>query len=84
MIWIMGRAGILAGLFIMVSFFLLSIYALTIFGFCRGMYNSNIFAALYDVIEMPYRSTATGVMLMFAFIVGPLAPFLLGLLSLSN
>lgn len=54
---------------------------LTVFGFCRGIYDSNIFAALYDVIEMPYRSTATGVMLMFAFVVGSLAPYLLGLLK---
>lgn len=55
--------------------------ALTIFGFCRGIYDSNIFAALYDVIEMPFRSTATGLMLMFAFIVGSAAPYLLGILK---
>ncbi|MCE5347678.1 MAG: MFS transporter [Bacteroidales bacterium] len=55
--------------------------ALTIFGLCRGAYDSNIFAALYDVIEMPYRSTATGIMLMFAFVVGSAAPYILGVLK---
>jgi sugar phosphate permease len=56
-------------------------FALAIFGFCRGIYDSNIFAALYDVIEMPYRSTATGLMLMFAFIVGSASPYILGILK---
>jgi sugar phosphate permease len=56
-------------------------FAMTIFGFCRGIYDSNIFAALYDVIEAPYRATATGVMLMFAFVIGSIAPYLLGVLK---
>ncbi len=55
--------------------------AMTLFGVCRGLYDSNIFAALYDVIEAPYRSTATGMMLMFAFIVGSAAPYILGVLK---
>ncbi len=89
---IVGFRGMvqMTGLFIMapVVFFMtksdsiLIVYlTLTVFGFCRGIYDSNIFAALYDVIEMPYRSTATGVMLMFAFVVGSLAPYLLGLMK---
>ena len=61
---------------------LLIIYvAMAMFGFCRGAYDSNIFAALYDVIEIQYRATATGIMLMFAFIVGAVAPYLLGILK---
>ncbi|MBN1183650.1 MAG: MFS transporter [Bacteroidales bacterium] len=55
--------------------------ALAIFGFCRGIYDSNIFAALYDVIEIPYRATATGIMLMFAFIIGSASPYILGVLK---
>ncbi|MCE5344851.1 MAG: MFS transporter [Bacteroidales bacterium] len=55
--------------------------ALTMFGFFRGIYDSNIFAALYDVIEIPFRSTATGIMLMFAFIVGSVSPYILGTLK---
>ncbi len=51
---------------------------LALFGLFRGIYDSNIFAALYDVIEPKYRSSATGLMLMFAFITGALAPYLLG------
>ncbi len=61
--------------------FLIIYLALTLFGFCRGLYDSNIFAALYDVIEKPFRSTATGLMLMFAFVVGASAPYIMGLLK---
>lgn len=55
--------------------------ALATFGLCQGLYDSNIFATLYEVIEQPYRSTATGIMLSFAFIIGSLSPYLLGLLK---
>lgn len=51
---------------------------LALFGFFRGIYDSNIFAALYDVIELRFRSTATGLMLMFAFVTGAGAPYILG------
>lgn len=51
---------------------------LALFGLFRGIYDSNIFAALYDVIEPKYRSTATGLMLMFAFVTGASAPYILG------
>lgn len=55
--------------------------AMALFGFFRGMYDSNIFATVYDLIEEEHRSTATGFMLMFAFIVGSTSPYLLGLLK---
>ena len=55
--------------------------SLALFGLFRGIYDSNIFAALYDVIEPRYRSTATGIMLMFAFITGAAAPYILGILK---
>lgn len=51
---------------------------LALFGLFRGVYDSNIFAALYDVIEPKYRSTATGLMLMFAFVTGAASPYILG------
>ncbi|MGV8135221.1 MAG: MFS transporter [Mangrovibacterium sp.] len=51
---------------------------LALFGLFRGIYDSNIFAALYDVIEPRFRSTATGLMLMFAFVTGASAPYILG------
>ena len=48
------------------------------FGFFRGAYDSNLFAALFDVIEPKYRSTATGIMLSFAFIIGSFSSVILG------
>ena len=45
------------------------------------MYDSTIFATVYDVIPVTYRSAATGFMLMFAFIVGSVSPYLLGVLK---
>lgn len=61
---------------------LLIIYsALAIFGFSRGFYDSNLLAALYDVIEIPYRATATGLLLMFGFIVGASSPYILGIIK---
>ena len=55
--------------------------ALAIFGFSRGMFDSNIFAALYDVIEVQFRAAATGFMLTFAFIIGSTSPYILGILK---
>ena len=62
--------------------------AMTMFGIFRGMYDSNLFASVYDVIPERCRAAATGFMQMFAFIVGSISPYLLGLikpgLGLSN
>jgi sugar phosphate permease len=52
--------------------------ALAGFGLFRGVYDSNLFAALFDVIEPKYRSSGTGLMLSFAFIVGAISPIALG------
>ena len=52
--------------------------ALAGFGLFRGLYDSNLFAALFDVVPPRCRSSATGLMLCFAFTVGALAPLLLG------
>ena len=48
------------------------------FGFFRGVYDSNLIAAMFDVIEPQYRATATGIMLSIAFIAGAFAPVALG------
>lgn len=48
------------------------------YGFFRGIYDSNLFAALFDVIEPKYRSSATGFMLSIAFIISSLSPVILG------
>lgn len=53
--------------------------ALAGFGFFRGVYDSNIFASLYEVIAPRYRSSASGLMLMGAFLTGAFAPYVLGI-----
>jgi len=55
--------------------------ALALFGFMRGVYDSNIFASLYEVVNPAIRSTATGFMLMFAFLIGAFAPLVFGILK---
>ncbi|RKN77009.1 MFS transporter [Ulvibacterium marinum] len=62
-----------------ISSHLVTVYlALALFGFFRGIYDSNLFAALFDVIEPRYRASATGIMLSAAFLIGALAPITLG------
>ena len=55
--------------------------ALALFGLMRGIYDSNIFASLYEVVKPTIRSSATGFMLMFAFLMGAFAPLILGILK---
>jgi len=54
---------------------------LGLFGLFRGIYDSNLFASLFDVIKPQYRATATGLMLSFAFLVGSFSPTVLGYLK---
>ncbi len=67
-IWLMGTSSDLTLVYV----------ALAGFGFFRGIYDSNLFAALFDVIPPKYRSSATGLMLCCAFTVGATSPVLLG------
>lgn len=55
--------------------------ALAVFGLMRGIYDSNIYASLYEVVQPAVRSSATGFMLMFAFLMGAFAPLIMGLLK---
>lgn len=52
--------------------------AMGLFGFFRGVYDSNQFASIFDVIAPRYRASAMGIMLCFAFIFGAVAPVVLG------
>ena len=52
--------------------------AMGIFGFCRGVYDSNQFASIFDVVAPRYRASAMGIMLCLAFVFGALAPVALG------
>ncbi len=55
--------------------------ALGLFGLFRGLYDSNLFASLYEVIRPEARATATGVMLAVAFFGGGSASVAVGWLS---
>jgi sugar phosphate permease len=57
--------------------------ALFLFGFFRGWYDSNIVASLYEVVNSKIRSSAYGLMLACAFLIGSVSPFLLGVLKPS-
>ena len=67
-IYLLGRSDALTVVYV----------ALAGFGLFRGVYDSNLMAALFDVIPPRCRSSATGLMLSFAFVVGATAPVLLG------
>jgi len=54
---------------------------LGLFGLFRGVYDSNLFASLFDVIKPQYRASATGLMLSFAFLVGAFSPTVLGMVK---
>lgn len=57
--------------------------ALGLFGVFRGLYDSNLFASLYEVIRPQARATATGLMLSAGFLVGGSSPVVVGRLSQS-
>jgi MFS family permease len=48
------------------------------FGVCKGLYDSGIFASLYDVIEPRARGTAAGLMNTVGWGGGALGPLLFG------
>ena len=55
--------------------------ALFIFGLFRGAYDSNIFASLFEVIKPEIKSSASGLMIMCAFLAGAFSPVILGMLK---
>lgn len=59
----------------------LTYVALFLFGIFRGWYDSNIVASLYEVVSPKIRSSAYGLMLACAFLIGSMAPYLLGVLK---
>lgn len=54
------------------------ILAMTCFGICKGFYDANIFAALYDVIPPHARGTAAGIMNTVGWTGGAIAPWAFG------
>ncbi len=49
-----------------------------LFGLFRGIYDSNLFAALFDVIKPRYHASAVGIMLCCAFVFGSTSSTVLG------
>ncbi len=68
--WI-GHAGSAGSVFI----------ALGLFGVFRGLYDSNLFASLYEVIPPNARATGTALMLSAGFLIGGSSPVVVGQLS---
>lgn len=54
------------------------ILAMTLFGLCKGLYDSNIFAALYDHIDPRARASAAGLMNTVGWGGGALGPLAVG------
>jgi MFS family permease len=58
------------------------IIALTLWGFCKGMYDANIFASLFDVVRPEARGTAAGFLNSAGWLGGGgSAPVLIGLIA---
>ncbi len=51
---------------------------MTVFGFCKGIYDANIFASLYDVVHPRARATAAGIMNAVGWTGGATAPVAIG------
>jgi MFS family permease len=54
------------------------LWSMTLFGFCKGLYDSNIWAALYDVIAPRARGTAVGIVNTVGWGGGALGPLAVG------
>jgi MFS family permease len=54
------------------------IAAMALFGFCKGFYDSNIFASIYDVVHPRARATAAGIMNTVGWGGGALGPVAVG------
>ncbi|NGM60870.1 MFS transporter [Sphingobacterium sp. SGG-5] len=50
---------------------------LSIFGLFRGMYDSNIYASLFSVVDEKIRASVASAMIMCSYIIGSLAPVVL-------
>jgi len=55
--------------------------AMTAFGFCKGFYDSGIFASVFDLIEPRARGAAAGIMNTVGWGGGALGPLFVGLAS---
>ena len=80
--WIIG-GGLLLGAPFIALMSLATTYwgccvAMGLFGVFRGAYDSNNFAAFFDVVEPRFHASAAGFNLMIAFLFGCFSPMVLG------
>lgn len=54
---------------------------LAAFGLFRGVYDANLFAAIFDLVEDRLRSTVTGIVVAVAYVTGAASPFIMGQLK---
>ncbi|HZP85062.1 MAG TPA: MFS transporter [Chthonomonadaceae bacterium] len=52
--------------------------AMTLFGLCKGLYDANIWASLYDVVAPSRRGAAVGLMNMIGWLGGALGAYAIG------
>lgn len=55
--------------------------AMGVFGLARGLYDANLFASFFQVVNPRYRSAATGLFLSGAFILGSASSTVLGFIG---
>jgi MFS family permease len=70
-IYLMGQSGSLPVLYV----------TLLLFGLFRGVYEANLWASVYDIVDVRHRSAATGFMLSLGLVIGALSPYVLGRLK---
>ena len=51
------------------------------FGLFRGVYDANLFAAIFDAVDNRLRSTVTGIVVAVAYVAGAASPFIMGALK---
>jgi len=80
--WVIGGGLLLGAPFILLmahaTTYLMCCVAMFLFGVFRGAYDSNNFAAFFDVVEPRYHASAAGFNLMIAFLFGCFSPVVLG------
>ena len=80
--WIIGGGLLLGAPFIYLmsqaTTYATCCVAMGLFGIFRGAYDSNNFAAFFDVVEPRYHASAAGFNLMIAFLFGCFSPTVLG------
>ena len=80
--WIIGGGLFLGAPFIVLmsqaTTYITCCVAMFVFGVFRGAYDSNNFAAFFDVVEPRYHASAAGFNLMIAFLFGCFSPTILG------